>query len=68
MDMSSYEIQKDDSSTMKYDEEVLHSGWVPTLALQQSLPQDWENKSAIPDDLVTVDAEVFLRKMYSNQR
>jgi hypothetical protein len=68
MDMSSYEFQKDDASTKEYDEEVLCSGWIPTLALQQSLPPDWENKSAIPEDMVSVDAEIFLQKMCSYQR
>lgn len=68
MDMSSYEVQKDDSSAAKYDDEVLCSGWVPTLALQQSQPLHWENKSSMPENLVNVDAESFLQKMYSYQR
>lgn len=68
MDMSSYEVQENDSVTAEYDEEVLCSGWIPTLPLQLSLPPQWENKSVIPDDLVAVDADVFLKKMYFNQR
>lgn len=68
MDMSSYEVRQDDSSAAKYDDEVLCSGWVPTLALQQSLPLDWENKSSIPQQLVDADAETFLNKMYAYQR
>jgi hypothetical protein len=68
MDMSSYEVQKDDSTATEYDEEVLSSGWLPTLSLQLSLPLQWENKPAIPDDLVAVDADIFLQKVYSNQR
>lgn len=67
-DMSSYEFQKDDASTLEYNEEVLCTGWIPTLALQQSLLQHWENKSSMPEDLVNVDADIFLRKMYSCQR
>jgi hypothetical protein len=67
MDMSSYEVQKDDSPATEYDDDILCSGWIPTLALQQSLPQDWENKSSMPEDMVNVDAEIFLRKMYSYQ-
>jgi hypothetical protein len=68
MDMSSYEFQKDNSSATEYDDDILCSGWIPTLALQQSLPQDWENKSSMPEDIVNVDAEIFLLKMYSYQR
>ncbi len=68
MDMGSYEVLESDSAAAEYDEEVLCSGWVPVFPLQLSLPLQWENKSAIPDDLVAVDAEVFLSKMYFNQR
>jgi hypothetical protein len=68
MDMSSYEVEQDDSTATEYGEEILCSGWVPTLSLQLDLPLQWENKPAIPDDLVAVDAEIFLQKMYSYQR
>ena len=68
MNMCNYEVKQADSPTTEYNDEILCSGWVPTLAQQQSLSLDWENKPSIPEDLVNVDAEVFLRKMYTNQR
>jgi hypothetical protein len=68
MDMSSYEVEKDDSKAKEYDDEVLCAGWVPALALQLSLPPHLEDKSSIPDDLAIVDADIFMRKMYCNQR
>ena len=62
MDMSSYEIQRDDSSATAYDDEVLCSGWVPTLAEQQA--PNFENNASMPESLANVDAEHFLDKMY----
>lgn len=66
MDMSSYEVQQNDSTATEHDDEVLDSGWIPTLALQQS--PSLENTMAIPEDMVTMSADIFLRKMYSYQR
>lgn len=68
MNMSSYEVQQVDSRAVDYGDEVLCAGWVPSLALHQSLPQDWENKSAMPANLANVDADLFLRRMYAHQR
>ena len=67
MDMSSYEVRNSAlPEDVEYSEEVLCSGWVPTLATQ--LSQDFENRGSIPEDLATVDAALFLRKMYLLQR
>lgn len=66
MDMGSYEVEKNATATDEYSEEVLCAGWVPTLAVQRS--SDFENRASIPKSLVNVDAELFLRKMYSCQR
>jgi hypothetical protein len=66
LDMSSYEYEPNDSIAKEYDDEVLYSGWVPTLALQQS--QDFENKASIPESLASMEVEVFLSKMYAYQR
>ncbi|WP_435626885.1 hypothetical protein [Candidatus Ferrigenium straubiae] len=62
MDMSSYEIERDDASG--YGEEVLCAGWVPALALHQ--PR--EEHQSMPADLAAIDVEAFLRKMYTCQR
>ena len=67
MDMGSYEVQQDDSTETEYDDEILDSGWNPTLDLQQSQIQSFENLAEIPDDMVTMSADLFLRKMYSYQ-
>lgn len=68
MNMSGYEIERDDASTLDYGEEVLNAGWVPRLAQQEVLTQQWENRSSMSAELANVDLNVFLRKMYANQR
>jgi hypothetical protein len=64
MNMSGYEIERDDAEASRYDEEVLCAGWVPTLALREVLPE----RAMMPAELATVDVEAFLRKMYRCQR
>jgi hypothetical protein len=66
MDMSGSEANETDRTASQYDEEVLCAGWVPDLALQQALCT--EQQAAIPEDLVTASADIFLDKMYSFQR
>jgi len=66
MDMTSYEVQSKTIESTEYGDEILSAGWIPSLALQQSL--NFENSALIPDDLLNVDAETFLRKMYAWQR
>lgn len=67
MDMSSLEVQPKDVETAEYSNEVLCSGWVPVLALQQAAV-DFENKGSIPESLANADVEHFLSKMYVWQR
>jgi len=64
MDMSSYEVERNDVAASGYSEEVLCAGWIPNLATHQQLPQ----KAVLPASLAAVDVEAFLRKMYSSQR
>jgi hypothetical protein len=66
MDMSGYEAEETDRTVSQYDDEVLCAGWIPDLALQQALCT--EQRTAIPEDLVTASADAFLEKMYSFQR
>ena len=68
MDMSSYEIEHDEAMAPDYNDEVLCAGWIPALALHQAQLHGCENRPAMPVDLRTVDAELFLRRMYAYQR
>jgi len=70
MNMSSYEIERNDAMAEEYGEEVLCSGWNPVVALacqQYSLPESGR-QMGMPSSLATVDAETFLQQMYTFQR
>ena len=70
MNMNSYEIETDKSMETEYDEVVLCSGWNPAVALAcQQHANSWTDRHmTMPSSLVTVDAEMFLQKMYACQR
>ncbi|MDH4216444.1 MAG: hypothetical protein OEV23_06060 [Gallionella sp.] len=67
MDMSSLEVLPEDVETAEYGNDVLCSGRVPVLALQQTAA-GFENNASIPESLANVDVENFLSKMYAWQR
>lgn len=64
MDMSSYEVERNDLAQSRYSEEILCTGWIPDLAIHQQLPE----KKELPSSLAAVDVDTFLCKMYSSQR
>ncbi len=64
MNMSGYEIERDEAAESAYGEDVLCAGWVPALALRESQ----QEHVAMPAELGTADVEAFLRKMYAWQR
>ena len=68
MNMSEYEIERDDSIAEGYGDEVLCAGWNPCLALQQHSYSERSQPATMPLELVAVDAELFLKKMYAYQR
>jgi hypothetical protein len=60
--MNSNEVEYGNS--MSYSDEVLCAGWNPALALQPYT----EKRNSMPLDMVLLDADVFLAKMYAHQR
>jgi hypothetical protein len=75
MNMSNYEIESDseiaqDSMEAEYGLEILCAGWNPAvdLACQQQLHLPNEKQMALPTDLSSAIAELFLEKMYTYQR
>lgn len=70
MNMSSYEIERDDAMEAEYGNEVLCSGWNPAIALacQQHTVSGAGRQMTMPSSLATVDAEMFLQQMYAFQR
>jgi hypothetical protein len=62
MNMSRGNIERDESVTTEYSEEVLCSGWNPVVAMTQLVPEDKHN--SFPAELAGVDLDLFLHKMY----
>ncbi|HEY8887560.1 MAG TPA: hypothetical protein VIM35_03660 [Gallionella sp.] len=69
MNMSSYEIERSLKET-EYGDEVMYAGWIPAVALMSLLqPFVSTNKpTTIPTDLTTVNADLFMQRMYAYQR
>lgn len=69
MNMSSDEIEHSLMET-EYGEEVMCAGWIPAVAqMCQLQPFDSTNKlTTIPTDLATVNADLFMQRMYAYQR
>jgi hypothetical protein len=69
MNMSSNEIECDPMKA-EYGEEAMCAGWNPAVALvcQQQMLVPTDSQMTMPADLVTVDAESFLQRMYTYQR
>jgi hypothetical protein len=61
MNMSSGKIEHTPSPA-EYDDEVLSAGWNPVVSLEHAVPA--EKQLHMPAELATVDAELFLKKMY----
>lgn len=68
MSMSDCKIEQNDSTEESYSDEVLCAGWNPAIALQQHAYLEQSRTPAIPLELVAVDVEQFLQKMYAYQR
>jgi hypothetical protein len=62
INMSQGNIECDEPATAEYGDEILCSGWNPVLAMTQLVPED--KHSSFPAELVGVDLESFLTKMY----
>lgn len=62
MNMSSGKIEKDQPVTVEYDDEIMSSGWNPVIGLQQPKPED--GHKSFPAELVDIDIEQFLKRMY----
>ena len=70
MDMSSYEVERDEALEAEYGAEVLYAGWNPALNLscQQYDFAHTDGHAEMPASLAAADAELFLQKMYAFQR
>ena len=68
MNMSDYKIEHDDSMKAECDYEVSGTVGSPALALQEYTETEINRPAPIPQDLVSVDVETFLKRMYAYQR
>jgi hypothetical protein len=66
MDMSNYEIEPE-TTEAEYDDEIMFAGWNPEVdsMCQQLQLVPTTEQLAMPAELTTEVAELFLRKMYS---
>ena len=62
MNMSQGNIERDDSLNAEYDDEIMYSGWNPTVAMTQQVPET--KHDSFPAELANVNVETFLKKMY----
>lgn len=69
MNMSSYEIEREEVPAEEYDDEVMCAGWNPQLALIGERPvAEIDKHAGFPDALAYVNVDTFLQKMYQFQR
>jgi hypothetical protein len=68
MDTSEYEIEHGNSMAGEYNDEVLCAGWNPSIALQHYTYAEKNWPAAMPHELASIDAELFLKEMYAYQR
>ncbi|HUW00393.1 MAG TPA: hypothetical protein VMV88_09580 [Gallionella sp.] len=69
MNIGSQEIVRSLMET-EYGDEVMCAGWIPAVAqMCQQQPFVSTNKpTTFPPDLATVNADLFMRRMYAYQR
>lgn len=68
MNMSSYEVERDELMESEYGAEVMCTGWNPAVALACQQPVAAGQRMKMPPGLATVDVELFLQKIYAYQR
>jgi hypothetical protein len=65
MNMCGRKTEREVLTGSEYGDEVLSAGWNPVVALQHPAPA--AKHAAMPAELVSVDVEQFLKKMYAAQ-
>lgn len=69
MNMSGYEIEREEIVCEDYGDEVMLAELVPQLApVDDRHAAEMDKHAAFPDELAEVDVEDFLQKMYKYQR
>jgi len=69
MNMSGYEIEREDDATEEYGDEVMCAEWNPQLALiHAELGVPDATHTAFTRELADLDVDTFLKKMYEYQQ
>ena len=68
MNMSGYEIEREEVAVEEYGDEVMYAELVPQLVLvNDSHVNEVGKRTELPAELANVDVDAFLKKMYEYQ-
>lgn len=68
MNMSGYEIEREEVAVEEYGDEVMYAELIPQLVLVNDSYVDEVGKhTELPSELADVDVDAFLKKMYEYQ-
>jgi hypothetical protein len=68
MNISGYEIEREEVATDKYDDEAMRAEWITRLQVNELPAATEDRRTAFPPELVNVDIDDFLQKMYEYRR
>ncbi|MBI5891939.1 MAG: hypothetical protein HZB47_14925 [Nitrosomonadales bacterium] len=69
MNMSGYEVEREVEAADEYGDEVMCAEWVPALAqMNDGHVVEMDKHTPFSPELAIADVDVFLEKMYRNQR
>jgi len=68
MNMSGYEIEREEVAVEEYGDEVMYAELIPQLVLvNDSHVTEVGTRTDLPSELADVDVDAFLKKMYEYQ-
>ena len=68
MNMSGYEIEREEVAAEEYGDEVMYAELIPQLVLvNDSHVKEVGKHTELPSELADVDVDAFLKKMYEYQ-
>jgi hypothetical protein len=69
MNMSGYEIEREEVATDEYGDEVMYAEMIPQLVVVSDSHFSEMGKDAeISAELANIDVDAFLKRMYESQR
>jgi hypothetical protein len=69
MNMSGFEIEREEVATDEYCDEVMYAELIPQLVqINDSHAMEVGKRAELPAELANVDIDAFLKRMYESQR